>query len=276
MTTGAEGNRPCRRASAGVKQRVRAADARTLYLLPEDTLHLSSTGEALVATRPDGEVSRLPAARLLRVVCSERVNWSGAALGLCQAHGITVTWLDGRGAPLGHLYPAAAPRTDLAELLDGLTSLPGAEWAQAHDNWLRRQRLAVLNRWRAGRLAARHPVHPDEWRRAVQAWVYRNEVGAHLPPVLQGLIGALVASRLAAWGLSTRYWCFGGRSVELAADLSRLVWAELNLSGGPVVQAMQRTREAAAMFERWSTTCADLMHGHLASLKSHALRELRG
>ncbi len=277
MKAAEEGHAPRRRVAAlpSVRaQRDRALDARTLYLVPKHSLHVSSTGEALVATRPDGEVHRLPASRLLRVVCNERVNWSGAALALCQARGITVTWLDARGNALGHLWPAVAPRTDLADALEGLASLPG-DWVHTYGNWLRRQRLTVLNRWQSERAAAQQPVVPDEWQRALRAWVYRNEIAEHLPPVLHGMISALVASRLAEMGLVTRYWCFDGQCIELAADVSRLVWAELNLCGGAIAEAMRQSLEAAALFEQWSTCCASIAQAHLTSLKAHAARELR-
>jgi len=277
MTPGAQGRSPRRGRTSPMPAAAalgRAQDARTLYLVPEDTLHVSSTGEALVATRPDGEVHRLPASRLLRVVCSERVHWSGAALGLCQARGITVTWLDPRGNALGHLWPAATRRTDIADALEALASLPG-DWAHTYGNWLRRQRLLVLNRWQHQRARGGQPVPPDEWQRALRAWVYRGEIAEHLPTVLNGMISALVAARLVEMGLPARYWCFDAERIELAADVTRLIWAELNLSGGAIAQAMQHTRDAAALFEQWSTRCADIAHDHLASLNALALRELQ-
>lgn len=252
----------------------RAADARTLYLMPAQTLHVSSTGEALVASRADGEVHRLPATRLLRVVCNERVHWSGPALVLCQQRGISVTWLGAHGRALGHLYPAQTPRVELADALEALTNLP-CDWTQTYGNWLRRQRLHVLQRWLAAREAAGQAVGSEEAQRAKRAWVYRDELAEHLPPVLHGMISALVAALLAERGLALRYWSLDGHSIELAADVSRLVWAELNLCGGAIAEAMRETREAAALFEQWSTRCADFAFMHLASLRALAARELR-
>lgn len=253
----------------------RALDARALYLMPEDSLHVSSTGEALVVTRPDGEVYRLPATRLMRVVCNERVHWSGAALALCQARGITVTWLAASGRALGHLWPASAPRGTLAEALDVLAGMRG-DWSQRYDNWRRRQRLIVLQRWQAERSQSGQPVPADEWQRAKQAWVYRGEVGEHLPAVLQGLVASLVVARLAEEGVALRHWCPDGECIDIAADLGRLVWAELNLCGGAIAEALHGTRDAAAVFEQWSTRCADLLYVHLARLKATAQRELHG
>lgn len=252
----------------------RALDARTLYIVPQDTLHVSSTGEALVVSRADGDVHRLPITRLLRVVCSERVNWSGAALGLCQARGVPVTWLDGRGESLGHLWPARAPHTDLSDALEALCGLPG-DWHDIYANWLRRQRLTVLHRWQQQRGHDGHPVCDAEWQRAKRAWVYRDEIAEHLPAVLGGMIAALVACRLMEQGLQPRYWCAAGQRIELAHDLTRLIWAEVNLCGGAIAEAMRETHDTAAMFESWSTQCADTTHLHLAALRAQALRELR-
>lgn len=248
-----------------------AIDARTLYLVPADTLAVSSTGEALVVSRPDGDLRRLPIARLLRVVCNERVHWSGAALGLCQIRGITVTWIDSRGDVLGSLWPAQGPQSDLSDTLEALTGLP-CDWPQLYSNWLRRQRLSVLTSWQNQRAKAGKPVDAEEWNRAKHSWVYRNELPQHLPPMLHGMVCALVASRLAADGLTPDYWCVDGSRIALAADLARLIWAELNLTGGAFVQALRDQRETAALFEQWSTLCADLLQMHLASLKAHAMR----
>jgi len=255
--------------------RGRDLDARTLYLVPADTVKVSSTGEALVATRTDGEVRRLPVARLLRVVCNDRVHWSGAALALCQTRGITVTWLDGRGNALGHLWPDRAPQTDLSDALDALAGSPG-DWPSLYANWLRRQRLTVLHIWKDQRARAGWPVTEDEWNCAKRAWVYRNEAAEHLPPVLHGMVAALVASRLAGDGLLPDYWCADGSRISLAADLAQLVWAELNFVGGALAEALHDQRNAAAMFERWSVRCADMLQLHLASLKAQAMRQLRG
>lgn len=242
--------------------------------MPAETLHLTSTGEALVASRPDGEVHRLPATRLLRVVCNERVHWSGAALSLCQHRGITIAWVDGRGSPSGYLWPAQSPRSELADTLEALSGLPG-DWSQTYTNWLRQQRLRVLQHWHAERTASGQPVSAAEAQRARRAWVYRNELHEHLPPIVHGMISALVASLLAERGLAPRYWCADGENIELAADISRLIWGELNLCGGAIAEAMRESREAAALFEKWSSRCADLAFVHLASLRAHAARELQ-
>ena len=89
-------------------------------------MRITSTGEALVVSRPDGRVLRFPVARVLRVVCNDRAEWSGAALVLCQQRGIVVSWLDGGGAPLGHLAAHLTQLVALGDALEWLAEQPAA------------------------------------------------------------------------------------------------------------------------------------------------------
>ncbi|MCK6426813.1 MAG: CRISPR-associated endonuclease Cas1 [Burkholderiaceae bacterium] len=254
----------------------RAADARTLYLAAAERLRVTSTGEALVIGRPDAPhlgAQRIPVARVLRIVCGDSAEWSGAALALCQQRGITITWLNGRGEAAGHLWPERPRRVDLADALNVLAADdPG--WSDAYRHWLRHQRLAVLQTWQAERGAAGQPVREAEWQEAKRRWVYRDEPPELLPALLHGLAAALVTHRLSECGLLPHYWCCVGEPVELAHDLTRLIWAEMNYCAGPLAAAVDQPREAAAIFERWSGRCVGALHQHLANLRAHALREL--
>jgi len=251
----------------------RATDARTLYLATAEPVRVTSTGEALVVASASGAAQRIPVARVLRVVSNANAEWSGAALLLCLERGVSVSWL-GRGhEPAGHMWPCRRSGTELAPLLDVLAAdHPG--WMDAYGNWLRQQRLQVLRDWAVLRQTAGCAVQPDEWQRAKRAWVYRAELGEVLPPVLLGMVAALVASRLSEQNLQDHYWCCLGEPVELTQDLTHLLWARMNFNAGPLAAAIEHPREAAAVFERWSGTCAGLLQQHLGSLRAHAHREL--
>ena len=251
----------------------RALDARTLYLAAAEPLRISSTGEALVITRPDGRAQRVPIARVLRVVCTQTTDWSGAALCLCQQRGVPITWLDHRGEAHGHLWPRRAQATDLADALQALAN-DAPDWNEAYANWLRHQRLRVLQRWQTERAHAGHPVGEAEWHTAKRQYVYLDDIAEHLPPLLHGMAAALVAARLSECGLQPHYWCAVGGPIELADDITRLVWGEMNLCGGTLAAAIDAPQEAAAVFERWAGTCVGAIHLHLANLRAHALREL--
>jgi hypothetical protein len=253
----------------------RALDARTLYLAGDTPLRLTSTGEALVISRADGmPAQRLPIERVLRIVCSNpRVDWSGAALALCLQHGVVVSWLGPQGLAQGQLWPVRRVRMALAELLDVLCADdPG--WPESWHNWLRHQRQALLQAWCRQREQAGQPVGEVEAQTALRRVVYRNEVPQLLPELLHGLAVGLVAQRLADAGLVPRLSCWGGESVELLHELAGLVWIEMNLCAGPLAAAIERPREAAALFEHWAGTCAGAVHAHLAQLHGHARRRL--
>lgn len=253
---------------------LRAADARTLYLAGEQPLQVSSTGEALVVRRADGAVSRLPVARLLRVVCCGlRVDWSGAALALCLQRQISVTWLTDDGVTQGHLWARQRQADDLAAVLERLAA-EDTEWPASYSHWLRQRRLAVLHAWAAQREQSGRPVGAPEWAQAKRQWVYLGETPEVLPPCLGGMAAALVAGCLQDQGLAPRHWLLDGTSLELAADLHALLWAGMNLDCGALAQAIERPVEAAALFEHEAGTLAGTLFTHLASLRVQAQRAL--
>ena len=169
----------------------RAPDARTLYLAAAQPLRVTSTGEALVVHRADGEVWRLPVARLLRIVCcSLQIDWSGAALALCLQRRITVTWLDQEGDAIGHLWPPRAEPPELDTALERLAA-EHPQWPVQYGHWLRQRRLVILKGWAQQRGAAGQPVAAPEWEQAKRRVVYLAEIGQVLPPCLGGMAAAL-------------------------------------------------------------------------------------
>lgn len=264
---------PGRRAAAARFGPERASDARTLYLASAEALRVTSTGEALIVSQPDGRVARLPVARLLRIVCTDTAEWSGAALALCMHRAIPITWLDRHGEAAGHLWPQRVRGVDLDNALDILAA-EEPQWPARYSHWLRGRRLAVLKRWAAQREAANQPVSAQEWDCAKRRYVYLGEIPQLLPSLLGGMAAALVAARLSESGLQPHYWGVSGTALELADDLGALLWGEMNLCSGLLASALDRPAEAAAIFERCAGTYAGALHEHLASLRVHALREL--
>lgn len=252
----------------------RAADARTLYLAASQPLRVTSTGDALVISRADGEVWRLPVSRLLRIVCCGlQIDWSGAALALCMTRQISVSWLDDSGHALGHLWPRQPQSVELDGVLESLAA-DDPRWSDRYNCWLRGRRLAVLKAWGEQRALAGQPVQVSEWEQAKRRFVYLGEVAEVLLPCLGGMAAALITSRLADAGLQPRYWLVDGTAMELAADLHTLLWGEMNLCCGGLAQALERPTEATALFEHHAANLAGALAGHLASLRTQALREL--
>jgi hypothetical protein len=186
---------------------------------------------------------------------------------------VVVSWLSPQGGAWGQLWPARRTRMALAELLDVLCADdPG--WPESWHNWLRHQRQALLHGWCRQREQAGQPVGEVEGQAALRRVVYRNEAPQLLPEVLHGLAVGLVAQRLNDAGLAPRLSCWGGETVELLHELARLIWIEMNLCAGPLAAAVERPREAAALFEHWAGTCVGAVHAHLAHLHGHARRRL--
>lgn len=266
-------SKPVHPSGATARPALRTADARTLYLMSPYPLRVTSTGEALVVRDHEAQVVRFPVARVLRVVCNDAAQWSGAALVLCQQRGLTITWLDGGGEALGHLWPTRSRPVDLAEALGALAA-ESADWSASYDSWLRQQRLQVLQHWAAERARAGQPVSAPEWENAKRRYVYLAQPADVLPPVLHGMAAALVAARLADCGVQAHYWCAVGQPIALVHDLTALVWAEMNLCAGSLAAAVDRPRAAAAVFEHWSVSRAGVVHALLASLGAHARNAL--
>jgi hypothetical protein len=254
----------------------RTPDARTLYLAASEALRVTSTGEALVVSRPRdpcAPVQRIPIARVLRVVCNDSAEWSGAALALCLQRGISIAWLGSDGAALGHAWPQQPRRIALADALEALC-VDHLDWPERYESWVRHQRMSVLRRWARERQHAGQPVRETEWQQAKKSWVYQGQTPQHLPLLLQGMASALVAKQLADCGLRPHYWCSTAHPIALAADLLELVWAEMNLCAGALADAVDQPKEAAALFERWSGRCSGALHEHLGRLSAQALSEV--
>ena len=253
---------------------VRSNAPKTLYLMGLQAIQVTCTGESLLATIHGGGSQRVPLNRIMRVVCNASTQWSGTALVTCLERGIPVSWIDGGGEPLGQLWPRRQHHTPMAEILEVLAS-DDPDWPQAYSNWLRRERLLVLQAWADRRHEAGHQVLHAEWRQAFQAWVYRAEVCPVLPPVLHGLAAAFVSSQLVEQALPERWVCMQGEDLPLANDVSKLVWARMNLDAGPLAAAIDRPAEAAAIFERWAPVCASALHEHLSRLYGLTRRRCR-
>ena len=247
---------------------------KALYLMGIDAIHVTCTGESLVITTPGGGSQRVPLNRIMRVVCNASTQWSGTALATCLERGIPMSWIDGGGGPLGQLWPIRQHGSPMSELLDALAS-DDPDWPQVYSNWLRRERLLVLKGWAERRREAGCEVHLVEWQQALQAWVYRAEVHPVLPPVLHGMATAFVASQLVEHALPERWVGVYGEDMPLANDVTKLVWAGMNLDAGPLAAAIDRPAEAAAVFERWAPACASAMHQHLSRLHGLARRRFR-
>lgn len=237
-------------------------NARPLYLGhtggPKRVAH---TTEALVVFNNQGQTLRYPLARISRVVSSPAVDWAGGALALCLKHGITITWADTKGQPLGSASPTrprlTPPATALALLLEH------ASGPTHYTNWLRSRRMAVLAHW--GHTSS-SPISPAQWEQTKREWVYLNQFSTHLPAAMQAHCHAWVVAQLHSSQLPTELQDTHAAPVPLAHDLTRLLWAQMNLCTGPLADQTDTERELADLFERWHAPHGSALHLHLGAL----------
>lgn len=243
-----------------------------LYLATRATIRVTAEAECLVLRGTGSQVRRFPVARLDRIVCNRHADWSGEALALCLARGITVTWLGADGRALGDCSPRLAEPSTLHAALESYLEMP--RWTASYGNWLRRRRMALLIRWARGRLAAGTGISRDQWETLKREFVYKGTMQPTLTAELPGWCHALVVARLKDAGLHTRYWGYDGEALELAEDLSALLWAGMNLDWGTLMGAAREPKAQAMALEAAMDGQIERIRDHLAHLRRHVAQAL--
>jgi len=245
------------------------AQARALYLGAGEKKRITCTDAALVVTNARPQTWRYPVTRVARVVSSTVVDWSGPALALCLHHGISITWMDTHGHPLGTSYPQTRGHTSAATALELLLQTP--DGPERYQHWQRARRLDILIRWASTQPA---PLSPQEWEAAKREWVYACDYTPHLPHALRGLCSAYVNAQLVRHSLPPSLWGPQAERIDLDNDLCELLWAEMNLSTGNLTNQTNTAAPATALFERWSNHNASALLLHLHSLQRMAMKAL--
>lgn len=244
--------------------------ARALYLGARGRKQVSCTDEALVVRNAEQQTLRYPLARVSRVVTSITNDWTGAALALCLREGIGITWLDAKGEALGSCYPHHRTTPRAASALEAM--LETEDGLDRYQHWLRQRRMDVLVRWGA---AAGSQITPDAWERTKTDWVYGGRFSEGLPTGLRGLCMAYVAGRLARHGLGDALWGPKAQAIALDSDLCSLVWGEMNLCAGALLQQQQVDASVTALFEGWMGVNGGHLAEHIHSLERCALKAWR-
>ena len=90
---------------------------------------------------------------------------------------------------------------------------------------------------------------------------------------ISSLLLAYVATQLGSYGLTPQLWGPQVQGVHLDDDLCELLWADMNLSSGPLPDKLATEPELNQLFERWSMLNASALTVHLNSLHRTALKE---
>lgn len=250
---------------------IAAPERKPLYLAGKDPATIDAQGETLVLRRTGAAPQRFPLTRVARIICNRNATWTGAALALCLAEGITITLLDGHGQALGSVQPSRHRQESLETLLETYLELP--DWPQRFANWRQRRRQATLSACAKRASEAGRSIDEQLYRELKREFVY---LGRH-PLVFsangQGWCHAFVVDRLQEEGLQASYWGWDATPFDLATELAALLWAELNLDSGTLPASVEQGVVVARLFETWAHRSEARLLSHLADLKRHLARE---
>ena len=254
------------------RQPLGAPGRKPLYLLADAQSTCDVVGGALVVRRAGAVIQRFPLTRVARVVCGNKATWTGQALAACLAEGVTITWVNGHGHALGNAQPRCAKPESLGALIETYLELP--DWTSRFDNWRARRRLETLI------TSARR--HAEEGRvQSARMFAERKRAFVHhglfpeaFEPIGEAYCLALATDRLHKVGLQCRYHGFDGSLLDLGAELSALLWAELNFDAGSFANATDRPELLTRVFESWSHLREDRLLAHLGDLRRHVSREV--
>lgn len=245
---------------------------KALYLATATPVYVSSAGASLIVQHESGPRRQFPLTRIDRVICNRNAQWTGDALLLCLLSGLRVTWVDGRGRAVGDATPARIVPMPLAERIESYLEQP--QWPACYGNWLRCRRLAVLNRWAARQRAEGRGCSRRRFEELKRAYVYCGESWS-FDEEYAGWCHALALAQLAREGLCKRYWGYGGQALDLSADLTDLLCAELALSSGSLPAAVSASAAVRLLFfERWTDAARHILVEHLGDLRRHIAREI--
>ncbi len=244
---------------------------KALYLATSEPLRIDTEGDALVLRRKTAAATRHPLVRIDRIVCNRHTDWSGAALARCLQHGISLTWVDGHGQLIGNAAPRLADHHPLEVLLD--TYLDRPHWSARYANWLRCRRMDILVLVALRAAQAHRPLSQHDFDEHKRDYVYNAHLEPLLPPIARCWCHAFVSRRLADLRIAGRHWGYDGQALELADDLTGLLWGELNLECATLAAAADTPHTHALIVESWLACHPSRLPDHLARLKRHLAHE---
>ena len=248
---------------------------RPLYLNTAEPLQLSVQTDSLRIRQTGHAPRRIPLSRIERVLCNHNTHWHGSALVAFLEAGIPVCWVGRDGDIIGMAIADNATAESLHGAIEHYLRQP--DWPEHYANWLRHQRLRLLTAW--ARETAHANGNPDgridahRFRDLKRSVVYQGRIDTTLDPYIRSICHAHIIERLHEHGLWPRYHGDAGTALELADDLTHLIWIALNLEHGGM---SPEGRTAVRMTEGWLAENAHQSERHLNDLKRHIAQERNG
>lgn len=243
-----------------------------LYLMTSHNARIDANGAALFFKSDSLPAQTFPLARITRIVCRNHIDWTGRALSTCLAEGIVIVWVDGHGHANGHACAAMQKPDSLSTLFDHYLELK--DWPRRLQNWQARRRLAALISAAKRRLENGHPLDATEFATIKHDYIHLGELHPRFDPQVQAWCHALTLDRLNKIGLADCYYGFDGTRLDLAAVLTDLLWAELNIEAGNLATSHIPNPTLARIFETWAIDRERHLLDHLGDLHRHMRREV--
>jgi hypothetical protein len=247
----------------------RDAPRKPIYLLGAVRTIVRASGPRLVITRAGAE-RIMPLARIARVICGDAVEWHGAAIRACLELRIPIVWVRTDGTSLGAAISHQGDDAPMHRALETYTER--ADWHTRYDGWLRWRRMQVLIRWSREAAAAEHAPLPHEFTERKRSFVHRAELPAGLPEFTRAWCFAAVSERLVRLRIAPHYIGYGGDTLELARDVTTLLWSAFAFDCGSIPHAAHDLLVATTLCENWLRLHAARIDDHIADLARHVRR----
>ena len=254
-----------------------ASDARPLYLMTTSNCVVDLDGPALVVRAGRRMKGLYPLGRVSRIVSTASVDWKGRAVSACLARGIPIVLLAADGSPVGYVQPPSMARSSLDRLLCELVEHP--DWQEHHGNWLRAERMHVVQAWLRHRNEEGQPLSDAERGEVVRRYVYvpdQSSAQVRRAGIYQAALMALCCEKIRKAGLASRYYGYGGAELHLAADLCELLLVALDLElQGSICDAAEELRISVRVFEAYTEGLEQRVGEILGRLHGRVLRLMR-
>lgn len=233
--------------ATGAGTRGAAQLAKPLYLLARDPVCVRVQGASLAACQGKRLLGRYPLVRISRIVAARNVHWESEALAGCLAAGIPILVTDQRGNALGGCVPKVVRVSPLSALLDEFTA--DEAWEEAYDDFLRHTRSRVLRLWESERAAQGRPLSVGEREAWIRSFVHSGQTPWSPELDCRGLLRGLVDYQLFQAGVRGEYWAHQGTRLDLAGDLTVILYGHLLMHAGSLFAGLEDLGTAVRMFE---------------------------
>lgn len=198
---------------------------RTLYLTAKNNPSLTLDGPSLLIAEDASAPRRFPLRLVRQVVVQGTVALPSPLLEQCLQQGISITWLESSGEPIGFFWPAAETPAALNERLELFWER--SDWHWKYENWRRAQERRALKDTLSALQLWLKDLRPEQAERVLLRILERQAVWNALPwriRFLRGLLLNLVQERFLGSGVTLQSLERRTMAIQLPEDFMRLLF----------------------------------------------------